>query len=164
VSGSEQLPGLIMRIADPVSGESALVSVPMPVAIDIQRVISTVGIEAAQNIAWLGAMVFQHELSEQEFYGLRAIIEQTKAVVEQWKDDEDMLLNHSYVMLRNKLWTREEAAQFAASIQGRTISTGAWRQRVNRWATAHGYPAIRQPKRKSRKLSVQTAHEAAIQL
>ncbi len=68
-------------------------------------------------------------------------------------NEESLLIDFSYNMLRQREATRADMAHFASFMLGETIGTEAWRKRVDRWAERQGLPKVEQYKRKSNELA-----------
>ncbi len=69
-------------------------------------------------------------------YRLRDVIQA------KFKNDEDAVIEATYVGLRNNACTRAEAALFASAMLGRNFSSDAWRKKVDRWVAQQGLPKV----------------------
>ncbi len=57
-----------------------------------------------------------------------------RAIQKHFKNNEEAVIAATYVGLVRDACTRSEAALFASAMLGRTITSEAWRKRVDRWA------------------------------
>ena len=66
-------------------------------------------------------------------------------------DKEDDATELTYGLLYDKQVSRDEAADLASALLGRTISSEAWRKHIDRWAAAKGLPKVGHRKRQTDK-------------
>ena len=71
--------------------------------------------------------------------------------INRWETETDLVMSFCYFLLRHKLITRAEAAQFAREALNEPIDQESWRKRIDRWANRHKLPALGQTKRPPRK-------------
>ena len=71
--------------------------------------------------------------------------------IDKWETEEDQLLSLCYWLLKNKTFSREQAARFASARLPKPVDKDAWRKRVDRWAEAKGLPKVEQRKQKRTK-------------
>ncbi len=72
------------------------------------------------------------------------------------KNTVDRLVSFTYGLLRRKLLTWREAAEFASVILEENTTPDAWRKRVTRWAEDMDLPKVEQRIRTARASSVRT--------
>ena len=104
--------------------------------------IRMMGIDRAHEIAIACAHLVKDELADEDIARLQRyieIIEQSRARASNTTDD---VLFLSYIRLRSKEITYEEAAHLASIMLKKQVSPDAWRMRVNRWAAKEGKPKI----------------------
>ena len=113
------------------------------------RTITLSGSVAAQNIVTAGVEIAGHTLTRDDHLQISRSLAQLEDFMQVWPDLEALVLEYTYIMLRNKQLTHEQAADDASVLLGEHINKDAWRKRVTTWAGAHGLPKIEQRKRQT---------------
>ena len=142
---------ITLNITDPVTGNTQAITIDAATFLHFHQLIKTEGADHAYTIATAGLQFAQHDVSEHDVKWIQAVLRGIQNVPE--FSQEELLLSLAYWNLRLKKTTREESATHASAFLSTTISTDAWRKRVDRWAKAQGYDALGQTKRRPRTLS-----------
>lgn len=113
-------------------------------------------VEVAQFGAWL---VKESDLSGSEMDRLRGVFAALYqyAEREKWTTRLDAVLSACYHMLRDRVVSRNGAAEFASEQLGEDIKPEAWRKRVDRWASARRLPPVGNPRKPKKR--VESAHQ-----
>ncbi len=82
---------------------------------------------------------------EEETERLEALIRAIQLYGQQVKSEEESILSTSYYMLRQKDWTRAQAANFASTMLGHEIAVDTWRKRVDKYIRENNKPPIELP-------------------
>ncbi len=107
------------------------------------------GAVAAENIVTAGVEIAGHTLTRDDHLHLVRVLGQLEEFMHVWPDLEALVLEYTYIMLRNKQLTHEQAADDATVLLGKYISRDAWRMRVKKWAKLSGLPPVGQRQRKT---------------
>lgn len=103
----------------------------------------------ALDLLLFGASIVKRDLSERDAGRIQMVLKSVLlSVIGESEDLEEFVLWRTYTWLRDKQITRKQAAQFAADVLGKEISTDTWRKRVDRWAEARHLPKIEIYKRR----------------
>ena len=113
------------------------------------RPITVAGFVAAENIVAAGVELAGHTLTRDDRLQITRSLTQLEEFMQAWPDLEALVLEYTYIMLRNKHVTHEQAADDATVMLGVFISRDAWRMRVKKWAKLQNLPPVEQRKRKS---------------
>ncbi len=127
---------------DPENGEPFTTEVSPELLWILYAIIDRWGKDRACDVLTAGALLVKHELSDYDQRRLRAMIMEIEAIRVLWRDQEEMVLFHTFRLLYEKKMSRRDAAEYASSILGRKISTDAWRKRVDRWAETREFPKV----------------------
>ena len=103
---------------------------------------------AAYNIIVAGVGLAGHKLEPGDDLYIARALAHLETIMRQWPDLEALVLEYTYIMLRNKKLTHEQAADAATVLLGSYISRDAWRMRVKKFAKEHDLPQVEQRKRK----------------
>ena len=114
------------------------------------RTITGAGFVAAENIVAAGVELAGYTLTRDARLQITRSLAQLEEFMQAWPDLEDLVLEYTYIMLRNKHLTHDLAADDATVMLGVFISRDAWRMRVKKWAKLHELPPVEQRIRKPR--------------
>jgi hypothetical protein len=139
------------------NGEWCDVMLDTEVCATYLRIIDTHGFDHALAVALATFRMSQavtkepipSEAYEQQVFGVIQSLRALDLHRAQLAERDYELLEASYYALRAKTWTRAEAADIAATMLGREITTEAWRKAVDRWAEKQGLPKVEIYKRKA---------------
>ena len=163
---------LTVYVTDPATGEVLWkLKLPVVVWLALYRSFRTLGLEATVNMARFGALlaghhqVFKHRDSDHAQFSAAPdtlfedlpSAETQQAIAsnindlytsaqEMWRDEEEIVLDATYRLLRNGLLDHYSAARAAGALLGKHFSPTAWRLRVSRWATKKGRPPVTLPR------------------
>ncbi|MDP9309441.1 MAG: hypothetical protein M3R24_00845 [Chloroflexota bacterium] len=74
---------------------------------------------------------------------VRAVVERAVfSIKEQWPNVEEFALFHTYVMLTLGDFSRDDAARTASDILRKTVTSEAWRKRLDRWVEEKGHQKV----------------------
>ena len=162
---------LTVYVKDPATGEVRWkLGLPAVVWLALYRSCHTVGQETTVHVARLGALlaghhqVFKHRDADHAQRSAAGTLfedltsaETQQAIAsnindlyttarEMWRDEEEIVLDATYRLLRNGLLDHYSAARAAGALLGKHFSPTAWRLRVSRWATKKGLPPVTLPR------------------
>ncbi len=134
----------VARIAytDPETGQTTEVVLDSGVFVVLLQVLHTWGRERALALLAFSASLVQPELTSVDHQRLDHTLTTVERYVAQWDDPTELALAISYEQLRLGQLTDAQAATFASALLDRHLTPGAWRKRVDRWATLQRFPAI----------------------
>ena len=135
----------VIRITDPATGDTRTLLTSLGALAALYHVARTIGPDAVYDIASIAHGIVNPERTEEEWESLRHALDELISDVDQWTDNDEMLLKESYTALRSGRWTRARAAEIARNVLGKPITTDGWRKRVDRWAKDRGLPKIDLP-------------------
>ena len=139
-----------IEITDPSTGDNRYLLTSLGKLASLYHATRTLGPDAVYDIASIVASLVRPERTTEEKERLQYALDELCTRVDEWTDNEDMLLDQSYVALEQGRWTRARAANIAQTVLKKPLSTEAWRKRVDRWAEKQGLPPLGQTKRRPR--------------
>ncbi len=102
---------------------------------------------AAQNIVTAGVELAGHTLTFDDQVQIMRALHQLEVFMQAWPTLEHLVLEYTYIMLRNKHLKHGQAADDATVLLGEYVSRDAWRMRVRKFAKDAGLPPVEQRKR-----------------
>jgi hypothetical protein len=113
-----------------------------------------IGAEHALEIAEHGYVIVNHEPIDEiqrkillsHFLTLEEIANETEGAT-----PTERALSFTYVLLRKRLISYEDAAYIASQHLGKELTANAWRMKISRWAEKKGYPQVEQRRLRGKK-------------
>ena len=113
------------------------------------------GWKTAYYVTHTGLAFLDHKPTTDEQEQLKAGFRSlADAMINQWSTLEALLLEYTYIWLRNRIIPKgkpiyEQASNLASIILEEEIRPDAWRMRLKKWAMEQGLPPIEQRQRKT---------------
>ncbi len=134
-----KMPGVIIDIIDPQTGEPKRIALPLSIAASLLHVAGIQSIDTVKDLAWFGAALATGFVPDEQARLIFQTIDEVRRALEaQWRDHDEMLLEGTYQLLRTREISRDRAAELASIVLGRTITTDTFRKRVDRYAESKG--------------------------
>ncbi len=139
--GQDVLAKMVLHIkfTDEAAGQRTELDLPFHLVCLVLPIMKSASPAAVRGIALLGAMAAMHpnEITGQAGIQIGRIFNALeRTIAEQWHNQEEMLIQATYVLLREGTINRKQAAAVAKTALGKNINDESWRKRVDRYASA----------------------------
>jgi hypothetical protein len=130
---------LLISLTDESAGQLTELKLPLEMVCLILPIIKSADLRGISSLIMLGAIAATHPeppTEQQAQYIGRILATLEQSVAKQFRNQEELLIQGTYHLLKEGRITRKQAAEVAKAALGGKINEESWRKRVDRYASA----------------------------